>query len=124
MAEKQIDGLGFDKLVFDALSGDGKKHGREVTMKLSRGSRELGISPEQILRAVNNIRQKGYPVISTTTRRSEEDGFRFPQNSIEYMDWRDALVDDLKSLIDTLKVCDAGAKAKFGVDLPIQQLMF
>jgi hypothetical protein len=122
--EEPINGLIFDELVFNALNDESKRHGRDHSMKLSVAEKDLGIGDDQILRAINLIRAKGYPVISTITRRTKEDGFTIPQTESGYLMWRDQLIDDLKSLCALLKLCDAGAKAKFGVDLPTQELMF
>lgn len=122
--EEKPTGLIFDQLVFDALDDVSKRHGRDHVMKLAAAEKDLGISDDSILRAINVIRSKGYPVISTITRRTREDGFTIPQTAQGYMAWRDVLVDDLKSLHMLLKLCDAGAKARFGADLPTQELMF
>lgn len=126
MSDKaQIDGLGFDKLVFEHLEKESQRDGRERScLRLKDAEDEIGLKSDQILRAINLIRQKGYPVVATLTRRTKEDGFKIPQTEREYMEWRNLMVDDMKSLQETLKICDAGAKAKFGVDMPVQELMF
>lgn len=124
MAE-QAEGLIFDKIVFDKLTKGSQGDGREKsTLRLKDAEEELGLQSDQILRAINLIRSKGYPVIATLTRRTKEDGFKIPQTERDYMEWRNDMVDDLKSLQEILKICDAGAKAKFGVDMPVQELMF
>jgi len=125
MVDKHVDGLVFDKMVFSVLERESARDGRERScLRIKEAEDETGLKSDQILRAINLIRNKGYPVVATLTRRTKEDGFKIPQTQREYMEWRNVMVDDMKSLQEVLKICDAGAKAKFGVEMPVQELMF
>lgn len=125
----KLDGLVFDKLVFEALTSvdahEGSRDQGDTHLKLREGEKTLGITQGQILRAVHAIRAKGYPVVSMSTKRTREDGFKIPPSPKEYMVWRNKMVDDMKSLRDTLILCDAGARARFGADsIPAQEMLF
>jgi len=125
MSEKaQIDGLGFDKLVFAHLEKESQRDGRDAHMNVGEAEKEIGITQAQILRAMNIIRDKGYPVISKSSRRTWENDFKIPSSQSEYIEWRSKMVDDLKTLIGVLRVSDAAAKARFGVDMPVQEFLF
>lgn len=114
--------VSYEKLVYDALVGGAKHEGSrdssDALLKLAATSKELGISPDDIVRAVAAIRQKGYPVISYSSRRTKEDGFRIPRTHSEYMAWREAMASDVRSLVALLRLMDAGAENKFGVKAP------
>lgn len=127
MSDKQIDGLGFDKLVFDYMEKEAAQSTGERdrgALNLGVGEKEIGLAGPAILRAVSAIRAKGYPVISNSTRRTWENDFVIPKTQKDYLAWRDKMVDDIRALEAILKSCDAGAKAQWGVDLPMQQVMF
>jgi len=123
--EKRIDGLGFDKLVYDYLAhldtlGDRQK----TSMNIGAAEKEIGLSGPTILRAVSVMREKGYPVISNSTRRTWENDFVIAKNQREYLAWRDKMIDDIRTLEDVLRACDKAARVKWGADLPMQQVMF
>lgn len=121
---KQIDGLGFDRMVFDFLVKESSRDGRDAQMSVRDGEKQLGLSQAQIVRAIHEIRSSGYPVISNSTRRTLENDFRIPRTEKEYMEWRNVLIEDLKALQQILLVSDAAATAKFGADIPVQQFLF
>ena len=115
MAEsKPAEGLIFDKVVYDCLvSSCGRGSGENMAMVDAK--KETGLSEDSILRAIAEIRAKGYPVISQKMRPMAEDRFRMAQTEREYLDLREGLISGIHGLISLLRVCDAGAKAKFGV---------
>lgn len=123
-AAEPIDGLGFDKIVFDCLVRASESGGRDAHMDVVEAEETTGLNRAQILRAVSMVRAKGYPVISMSARRTYENGFRIPASSKEYVEWRSKLVEDLKLLQQILLVGDAAAKARFGEDMPVEQFLF
>ena len=124
MAEEIATGLVFDKLVFDALRSASQGDNRTAYLKIEKAVEDTGLQTEQILRGIALIRSKGYPVISVLSKRTREDGFRIPQTAREYMEWRDKLVGDLRSIHDVLKISDAAATAQFGTEFAAQPLLF
>lgn len=125
MAEplRDID-QGFMVMVFNHLTKESSRDGRDAHMNVGEAEKELGISQAQILRAISGIRSQGYPVLAKATRRTWENDFRIPQTQKEYIEWRSKLVEDLKELQTTLLTSDAAAKAKFGADMPVEQFLF
>ena len=123
MSDKNpIDGLGFDKLVLahlEKVSADEKEH-----MNIAAAAAETGITSEQVIRAINTIREEGWLVVGDASHRTKETHFRIPHSPKEYMVWRDKLVDDLKTLHRTLLISDQAAKTRFGVDLLTQEFLF
>lgn len=119
-----VNGLGFAELVLAHLEKESARDGRDAHMNVAEAEKEIGINQPQILRAINIIRDKGYPVISKSTRRTWENDFKIPSSQSEYIEWRSKMTDDMKTLIHVLKYSDAAAKAKFGVDMPVQEFLF
>jgi hypothetical protein len=119
---EQIKGLVFDQIIFDYLKKQQEQESRGH-LNLGDAEKETGLNGPAIIRAVAQIRAKGYPLISTQTRRLWENDFRLPQSQKEYMDWREKFVTEIKDLVSILRTCDEGALAQFGT-LPIQEHLF
>jgi hypothetical protein len=106
-------GLVFDKIVYDCLELETAR-GSAESMSINDAKKETGLSEDSILRAISEIRAKGYPVISQKMRPMAEDRFRLAQNEAEYLGWRENLVSSVHGLVALLEVCDRGATARFG----------
>ena len=120
--------LSFEKIVYDSLlSGfqhEGSRDSSDKLLKLSTAKKEVGLHPFDVARAVASIRQKGYPVVSATSKRMSEDGFSIPKTHSDYMAWRDVMVHDIRALVDLLKLMDAGSEARFNIRAPKQEWIF
>lgn len=120
--------VSYEKIVYDSLLAGTKHEGSRDTsdslLKVAAASKEIGISQEDVLRAVAVIRQRGYPVISQSSRRMKEDGFRIPKTHADYMVWHETMVKDIKALVDLLRLMDAGSEARFNEKAPKQTFIF
>jgi len=110
---KPIEGLVFDKIVFDCLKSESERGHRE-SMSIDDAKKATGLAEEYIIRAIAQIRAKGYPVVSQKMEPLAENRFRLPSDQKEYAEWRDDLVSSIHGLIHLLHVCDKGADARFG----------
>ena len=83
-------------------------------MNVAEAVRETGLNDAQIRGAVAAIRGKGYPVVSTSVRRTLENDFRIAASREEYGVWRERIIADIAVLRDLLAQCDRAAEHCFG----------